>query len=397
MEIRRLVTGAKLGNNDDYAALVRLFQDRLTSWLRGLVRDAALAEELAQESFVKAWSALGGLRRAEAFPSWLWGIARNEALGALRRRKRESGQLEQADMDSHASPWGRPDMENPPPGWNDLVAGLSPDGRLLLELRHVAGLSLRQIGLLTGVPEQRVKSRLFEARRRLARQLTPDGRPTGQTKNHHVFLEERIMDRIQTLRLGAWVFERLALADQVDFAKAVLDGQELDDGLLAALGRVDRGAEFIGRYGKRLELREFIGIVNHCDRFTEARMVEQMERSAPAQAELFKQNCFVFEDLLLFDPSALRALVPRCDPDILGCALAGTERRVREHILAPLDTAVRQDLAARSAAADSGPAMVRSAQETIVGIIMDMEAAGALVVRRGGATPDGNVVVIALS
>jgi hypothetical protein len=70
---------------------------------------------------------------------------------------------------------------------------------------------------------------------------------------------------------------------------------------------------------------------------------------------------------------------------------------VREHILAPLDTAVRQDLAARSAAADSGPAMVRSAQETIVGIIMDMEAAGALVVRRGGATPDGNVVVIALS
>jgi hypothetical protein len=273
-----------------------------------------------------------------------------------------------------------------PGGWHRWATGLTEDQRQLVGLRHGAGLSLRQIGLVLGIPEQRVKSRLFTLRQRLRTLSAP-----GPGSVAPPLLEEKIMDQIQTLRLGAHVFERLSLAAQADFALAVLAGRPVADSLLTDLGLVDRGAEFLTLYGTTLGLKELIGILNHVDRFTECRLVEHLEVIAPPEAEKIKQNMFVFEDVVLFDQKAVRLLVETADQDLLAQALAGTERRVVNHVLGALEPGARSRLEARLAGVDTDRRLVRSAQELVVHGIKDLEQSGRLVLRRHGDVPDGEI------
>jgi RNA polymerase sigma factor (sigma-70 family) len=74
---------------DVYEVLVREHEKMLHAYLMGLVGDATLAEDIAQEAFVQAYRKLSTLRNKEAFGAWLRTIARNIALAALKRRGRE--------------------------------------------------------------------------------------------------------------------------------------------------------------------------------------------------------------------------------------------------------------------------------------------------------------------
>jgi RNA polymerase sigma factor (sigma-70 family) len=388
MEIQRLVTGAKLGNHEDFAALVRLYQHRLVATLYALVRDHPLAEDLAQEAFLRAWETLASLRKAEAFPAWLWAIARNLGRTQCQARSREQGQCtEGLDSDAH------PDPRSLPGGWESLgvsswLASLPEQQRRLVELRHGAGLSLRQIGAVLGIPEQRVKSRLFTVRRKLQASLGtwPELPP--------VFLEEKIMDKIQSWRLAAHVFERLSLAAQTEFARTVLSEQALSEALLAEVGRVDRGSEFLTLYGTKIGLPELIGILNQVDRFTETRLVGHLEVTSPPDAETIKQNMFVFEDLVLLDPSASALLAATSDPDVLAEALGGTAASIRQQILGGFSAEVQADLAGRLTNTDGDLWRVRAAQERIVNDVKDLEQTGRLRVRHSDEL-GGSVVLSA--
>jgi flagellar motor switch protein FliG len=260
--------------------------------------------------------------------------------------------------------------------------------RRLVELRHGAGLSLRQIGAVLGIPEQRVKSRLFTVRRKLQASLGtwPELPP--------VFLEEKIMDKIQSWRLAAHVFERLSLAAQTEFARTVLSEQALSEALLVEVGRVDRGSEFLTLYGTKIGLPELIGILNQVDRFTETRLVGHLEVTSPPDAETIKQNMFVFEDLVLLDPSASALLAATSDPDVLAEALGGTAASIRQQILGGFSAEVQADLAGRLTNTDGDLWRVRAAQERIVNDVKDLEQTGRLRVRHSDEL-GGSVVLSA--
>lgn len=399
MEIQKLVTGAKLGNNADFDTLVKLFNAPLLASIRVLVRDPHVAEEVVQESFVRAWIQLASLREAAAFPSWLWGIGRNLARSHLRQRRRDPEGSE-ADMDCHADPRSRRgdlpgDWDQP--AWDSLTAGLDREQRLLLELRHVAGLSLREIGAVLRIPEKRVKSRLFSLRRRLSARFKhglPRPAPHGAIGSNTV-LEEHIMDIIHTQRLGAHVFMRLSLAIQSELAAQVIRERSFSQDVLAAIGLVDRGADFVAVYGATIKLPELVGILNNVDRFTERRLVEHLEVVDPEVAGQIKRNMFVFEDIVLFDALAIRLLLRESDPDIFASALAGTESQVREHVLAALDGTDRIGLANRLAGANGDFNLALAAQEAIVHAIKDLERAGMIRVLHPDEGPTGQVFITA--
>src|SRR5580698_2184006 len=72
-----IVTLACAGDRHAFAELVRRRQSSIRSLLRRLCRDSALADDLAQETFMQAWRTIRGLRSARAFGSWLRPIAIN--------------------------------------------------------------------------------------------------------------------------------------------------------------------------------------------------------------------------------------------------------------------------------------------------------------------------------
>jgi RNA polymerase sigma-70 factor (ECF subfamily) len=162
-----LALAARDGDREAFMQLVRAHQARVRALAYGLLADRALAEDVAQEVFLRAWRGLRGFRGDAAFSTWLYTIARRTALEHARRPALQTIPLDQAS--SLADPRGadpvlRGDLER-------ALQALDPDQREAFLLVGVLGLSYQEAGGLAGCPPGTVASRVFRARSRLAAAL----------------------------------------------------------------------------------------------------------------------------------------------------------------------------------------------------------------------------------
>jgi putative glutamine amidotransferase len=145
----------------------------LTRRAARMVGDAQTAEDLRQETLARAWRSAPRDLPAPALRSWLHRTATNLALDELRRRRRrDEVELSEARI-------GRRDSE---PEAREALQALTPHERLVLLLRHEAGLSLRELGEVLAISEEAARKRVARARdafsAELARLRADDPRPT---------------------------------------------------------------------------------------------------------------------------------------------------------------------------------------------------------------------------
>ena len=177
-----LVADAVAGDRDAFGALVRRHQTRIVNYAMAIVRDPAEAEDVAQETFIRAYRSLARFRGDSSFKTWLYTIATNAARTGLERRGRRS-RVEDGSLDDDAGPLAAADV---PAGDADAetalvrreaidraLAALPPDLRVAVVLRDVEGLDYKEIAAATGAPIGTVESRIFRARRRLRPLLQP--------------------------------------------------------------------------------------------------------------------------------------------------------------------------------------------------------------------------------
>ena len=173
---RTLVVEAAAGDLDAFDTLVRRYQTRLVNYALAIVRDTGEAEDVAQETFIRAYRSLGRFRGESSFKTWLYTIATNTARTALerrRRRERVGGQSLDDDAQTFcadAVPSGLPDAETTLVARDTIdraLATLSDHLRVAVVLRDVEGLDYKEIAKVTGVPIGTVESRIFRARHRL--------------------------------------------------------------------------------------------------------------------------------------------------------------------------------------------------------------------------------------
>jgi RNA polymerase sigma-70 factor (ECF subfamily) len=181
-----LAVAARDGSEEAFRELVERFEGPVFSLLVRMVRRAELAEDLAQETFVKAWRALDRFDPARKFSSWLFKIAHNSALDALRRRGEEALSLDGPGPEGEGpmplpadpraeDPLARKVARDAGRALEGAVAGLKPAYREVLLLRFAQGLSYEEIAEVTGAPLGTVKVHLFRARQELARRMTAAG------------------------------------------------------------------------------------------------------------------------------------------------------------------------------------------------------------------------------
>jgi len=142
------------GDDEAFAELVRRRQSWLRTLLRRLCRDGALADDLAQQTFLAAWQSLSQLRSPAAFGGWLRTLAVNTWLQQRRKRQELPLNEEAADAALPASgtdPSAAIDLDR-------LLALLKPAERLCLVLCHAEGMSHAEIVATTGLPLGTVKS-----------------------------------------------------------------------------------------------------------------------------------------------------------------------------------------------------------------------------------------------
>lgn len=163
---------AQAGDPDAFRILYEGHVGRIYALCLRLAGDAARAEELVQDTFVRAWEKLPSFRGDSAFGTWLFRIAVNAALAERRATGRREARIGlAADPDvlpaagRTADPGDRMDMEQ-------AIAGLPPGARAVFLLYDVEGYQHSEIAEMTGIAEGTSKTQLFRARRLLREALS---------------------------------------------------------------------------------------------------------------------------------------------------------------------------------------------------------------------------------
>jgi RNA polymerase sigma-70 factor (ECF subfamily) len=186
LQERWLIWRLRNGDREASRELIRIHHQAVYGYLRRLCSDPTLAEDLTQETYARAWSAVGGLRRVESLRAWLLTIARNQFLQLVRKRGAQETSIDDA-----------PDPVDPAPSALAAAADAQRDARLrsvvdrlepglrdTVALHYFHELSLREVGFVLSLPTGTIKSRLNRAlvslRQVLDQQEANHERPTAR-------------------------------------------------------------------------------------------------------------------------------------------------------------------------------------------------------------------------
>jgi RNA polymerase sigma-70 factor (ECF subfamily) len=184
-----LLERIKLGDVRAFEMLVVKYQRRIERLIGRMVRDSDLVQDIAQETFIRAYRAIPQFRGDSAFYTWLYRIAVNTAKKALVDLKRDPLVTESARLsrDEEGEETSRlenelSDGETPEAllasrqvadAVNSAIEDLSEDLRQAITLREIEGLSYEEIAGVMNCPIGTVRSRIFRAREAIAERLRP--------------------------------------------------------------------------------------------------------------------------------------------------------------------------------------------------------------------------------
>jgi RNA polymerase sigma-70 factor (ECF subfamily) len=177
-----LIRAAQAGDRPAFAVLVERYWDRLHRWLCRLTRDGSAAEDIAQETFLKAFAAVGTFRAGSNFRAWLFRIAHNNFVNQRRAVRHNRHPLVPEVAEDPRGPVGEALSREALRLIAEAVARLPGDFRGALNLRVDEGLSFREIADVMGITEETARWRVFKARQKLMAVLTPDLLPTARNE-----------------------------------------------------------------------------------------------------------------------------------------------------------------------------------------------------------------------
>lgn len=158
MDQRELIERARRGDHDAFAQLVDRALRRLDAAARLILRDPDLAQGAVQESLIRAWRDLPGLRDPDRFDAWLHRLTVNACLDLVRRRRRRPIEVELSPIDSmkmpdHSSAFAEREL------LDTALRRLDPGHRAVVALHYLLGMPLQDVATSLGIPYGTAKSR----------------------------------------------------------------------------------------------------------------------------------------------------------------------------------------------------------------------------------------------
>lgn len=160
-----------------YEALVRAYSDDLYRYGVWLCRDPNVAEDLVQETFLRAWKSLESLKEQGAAKSWLITILRRENARRFERKQFDLVDIEDSYVPDNISVGSEQEVENHL--LRRKIAELEPEYREPLILQVIGGFSGDEISSILELNKNTVMTRLFRARNQLKEALEPQQQHRG--------------------------------------------------------------------------------------------------------------------------------------------------------------------------------------------------------------------------
>lgn len=163
-EMKLIARCVAFDDRDAFGQLVEAHQPSLRRFLYNLTgRDAVLTDDLAQETFIKAWLAIRSFKGVAAFRTWLFKIAYNEFLSERRKYSATAVELDDT-LAVESSPAAAVDAHI---DINTAMGYLSDKERSAVLLFYIEELPIKKISKITGMPEGTVKVYLSRAREKM--------------------------------------------------------------------------------------------------------------------------------------------------------------------------------------------------------------------------------------
>ena len=169
----RLIVAAQQGDRPAFAQLVEHYWDRLYRWLYHLTHDRHTAEDLVQESLLKAFAGLKKFQAGTNFAAWLFRIAHNNYANQCRASSRPREALPEDVADQQRGPLEEAISAEALQNLARAIKRLPPEFRAALLLRVEEDLSFRQIAEVLDLTEETARWRVFKARQKLLSLLAP--------------------------------------------------------------------------------------------------------------------------------------------------------------------------------------------------------------------------------
>ena len=184
-----LIERARSGDDGAFTQVVQAYRRRILGTIARLIGRPEDVEDVGQEVFLRLYYSLEQLRTSEVFEPWLYRLTVNAALDYLRRQKRRqesrmSDLSEQQVMMADAAAGGKFNAEEQRRNKvreqvEALLEQVSEEDRILLTLKEVEGLSLKELEKIYRVNENALKVRLFRARQRVLKAYDAQGQAGG--------------------------------------------------------------------------------------------------------------------------------------------------------------------------------------------------------------------------
>lgn len=178
MEEKELVQTAQAGSEEAFAALVEKYRIKMFNLAYSITRDPDLADDLAQDVFIKAYESLPKFKSRSGFGTWLYRIAVNASMDHLRKERKFKTTVYKArasEQAVHDDEIIKQEIEEEKEERRKLLyqalRSLPDKHRIILTLRDVQGLPYKEIAGMLDISPGTVDSRLHRARQKLRKRL----------------------------------------------------------------------------------------------------------------------------------------------------------------------------------------------------------------------------------
>lgn len=244
------VSDVKSGNTESFSALVNLYYDKVFFHCIKLMKNEHDAADVTQNTFVKAFTNINRLGKINSFSSWLFSICNNEIKMFYRKSKCRF----------------LPNNKSNDINYNELYSAidtLDEKYRNLILLKYFSAFSSKEISILSGIKENLIKSRLYEARKQIKEMLFDKSLiiKSPYNKNRRLL----IMEVIKLLDLGSRVVPCMSLWGQKELLRCAKEEKKFSEDILSELSKIKDGNDFVLECKGCLSYEDFIRIIMCCD------------------------------------------------------------------------------------------------------------------------------------
>lgn len=163
-----VIEAVRLGDSQAYRILVNGYKDMVYTLCVRMVKDSMYAEELAQDAFLKAFKNIGSYRKESKFSTWLYRIALNTCLSALRKNKITEVDLKDHQFESDGN-LGIKTLEEKDTSalLKKAIDSLKNEEQIIIQLFYLEELSIKEIAEVTSLSESNIKVKLHRTKQKL--------------------------------------------------------------------------------------------------------------------------------------------------------------------------------------------------------------------------------------